>query len=171
MLNCTLILLPYPIYQGLAASAAYLLSSGVTNSLSDLQHCLEGSSGWIFLELQLHDLLQAEATRLVQVIHLRRQFNLSSSDLLNGAATPPPTAVSSGSTGEDSAGPSASGDVAGSGADSAIVLDESEEMSPPDNRLYLSTFTVLLLTFLYFLLCQPVSLNGLFIPSFCHPFL
>ena len=128
-----MILLPYPIYRGLAASAADLSSSGVTNSLLDLQHRLEGSSCRIFLELQLHDLLQAEATRLVQVIHLRGQFNSSASDLSNGTAAPPPTAASSASTGEDPAGPSASGDVAGSGADSAIVLDESEEMSAPDN--------------------------------------
>ena len=119
--------------RGLAASAADLSSSGVTNSLSDLQHRLEGSSRRIFLELQLHDLLQAEATRLAQVIHLRGQFNLSVSDLSSGTAAPPPTAASSTSTGEDVAGPSASGDVAGSGADSAIVLDESEEMSAPDN--------------------------------------
>ena len=119
--------------RGLAASAADLSSSGVTNSLSNLQHRLEGSSRWIFPELQLHNLLQAEATRLAQVIHLCGQFNSSSSDLSSGTTTPPPTAVSSSSTGEDPTGPSASGDVAGSGADSVIMLDESKEMSPPDN--------------------------------------
>ena len=119
--------------RGLAASVADLSSSGVTNSLSDLQHRLEGSSHRIFLELQLHDLLQAEATRLAQVIHLRGQFNSSASDLSNGIATPPPTTASSTSTGEDPAGPSTGGDVTGSGADSTIVLDEFEEMSAPDN--------------------------------------
>ena len=87
----------------------------------------------LLVELQLHDLLQAEATHLAQVIHLRRQFNLSAADLSNSTAAPPSTAASSTSTGEDPAGPSASGDVAGSGADSTIVLDESEEMSAPNN--------------------------------------
>ena len=63
--------------RGLAASAADLSSSGVTNLLSNLQHRLEGSSRRIFLELQLHDLLQAEATRLAQVIRLHGQLNSS----------------------------------------------------------------------------------------------
>ena len=127
MLNCTLILLPYPIYQGLVG---LLPQRPISQVLVSLTRSPTFNTVW---ELQLHNLLQAEATRLAQVIHLRRQFNSSSSDLSSSTAAPPPTAISSNSTGEDPAGPSASGDVAGSGADSAIVLDESEEMSPPDN--------------------------------------